>query len=100
MRENPFYYNVVVIDSPPNNTFKSFGKIRDLSAVSVIVCMTESEDFLRSEDGASEFADLVIARPIVPSHIHWRDLVSLLVNRMESDDFLPSPLIQHYISTL
>lgn len=100
IKESPLYYNIIVVDSPPNNSFKGYAKLRKNSEVSVIICITESEDSLRTEDGASEFADLIIARPVVPSYTHWRDLVSLLVSRMESDDFLPSPLIQHYMSTL
>jgi hypothetical protein len=100
MNEVPFYYNVIVIDSPPGNSFQKFMRLRDLSPLSVIVCITKSQVLLHTEDCASEFADLVLARPELPSRSQWRDLVTLLVDRMESDDFLPSPLIQHYISTL
>ena len=99
--EDSSYYNVVVIDSPPSNSFQMFRRFRDTSPVSVIVCIAASKDFLQVEDGASEvFADLVLARPELPSRAHWRDLITLLVDRLESDDFLPSPLIQHYMSTL
>ena len=99
--EDPCYYNVVVIDSPPSNSFQMFQQFRVASAVSVIVCIAASRDFLQVEDGASEvFADLVLARPELPSCAQWADLMALLAERLESDDFLPSPLIQQYMSTL
>jgi GTP-binding protein EngB required for normal cell division len=99
--QNGFYYNMVIIDRPEGSHQAKCRLIRQKSSTAVIICVKEDDSDLRNDDDKCvEFADLMIAHPEVVKSDQWRDLSTLLVNRLESSDFLPSPLIQQYMTAL
>jgi hypothetical protein len=75
--------------------------VRRSSHTAVIICVMESEAAIQSNDDPSaELADLLLPHPQVPSCEHWAELLSLFVQRKDASDFLPSPLVQQYITAL
>jgi hypothetical protein len=101
--ESPFYYNIVLLDKScsPACLGVTCQQIRAVSSTTVIVCVMESEAALQSNDDKSaDQSDLLLAAPNVPSIENWKDIVTLLTDRLEASDYLPSPLIQHYITAL
>jgi len=103
LHESPFYYNIVLLDKSSVTTGMTLScqQIREVSSTAVIVCIVESEAVLQSNDDKSaDQADLLLAAPNLPSVENWKDLVTLLTDRLETSDYLPSPLIQHYITAL
>jgi len=98
INERPFFYNIVAVDDGVGK-FRDYARLREVSATLVILCLVDNE-CLMDNDSCSEFSDLVLVHPEVPSVSQWRDIVALLVDRLEAGDFLPSPLIQQYITAL
>jgi hypothetical protein len=110
-------YNIVLLDHtpplhpspavasvglvPPPAARVSCGMVRKISQTAVIVCVMESEAAIQSNDDSSaDEADLLLPHPELPSSAHWNQLINLLLLRKEVSDFLPSPLVQQYITAL
>lgn len=103
--ENSCQYNIVLLDKS-NGRYTgpdsiSCQIIRQYLKLAIIISIMENEAVIQSNDDCSlEQADLLLPSPQIPSSNHWKELIDLLIDRMECSDFLPSPLVQHYITAI
>jgi hypothetical protein len=93
--------SAVAAPSPATPATVTCEMVRRSSHTAVIICVMESEAAIQSNDDPSaEQADLLLPHPQIPSCDHWAKLIALLVERKDASDFLPSPLVQQYITAI
>lgn len=103
--DNSTQYNIIILDKS-NGHYSGIENvtcqiIRQYLKLAIIISIMQNEAAIQSNDDCSiEQADLLLPTPQIPSLKQWKELIELLIERMECSDFLPSPLVQHYITAI
>ena len=105
MSDNSYQYNIIILDKSmghsPGVENITCQKIREYLKLAIIISIMQNEAVIQSNDDYSiEQADLLLPTPQIPTIKQWKELIELLIERMECSDFLPSPLVQHYITAI